>query len=156
MADVDTGKYTQSGLANAVRNRTAQLYREIKKGRDKSWSKDEVALIRRMAKGGSNSATVNLLAKLAPRGVISATLPQTAGGLATLGLGPAGLLINAAAPLAGHIAGKAADRGAMTAAMALRDAAARGFVQKLPQLANHLRPAIGGLTAGTTGLTLPR
>lgn len=156
LADVDTGKYTQSGMANTIRQRTAQLYRDIKKGRNSSsWSKDEIALIRQMAKGGSNSKTVNLLSKLAPRGVISAGLPQTIGGLLSIGVGPAGLLVNAAAPSIGYIAGTVADRGALAAANSLRDAAARGFVAKAPQLPSlspYVRPLIGGGVAGTTSI----
>ncbi|MDQ0998081.1 hypothetical protein QFZ34_003263 [Phyllobacterium ifriqiyense] len=153
LADVDTGKYTQSGMANTIRQRMSQLYSQIKKGKATSgWSHDEIALIRQMAKGGSNSQMVNWLSKLAPRGVISASLPQTVGATSTLALGPAGLLINAAAPIAGHLAGRAADRGAVTAANSLRDAAARGFVYRAPQLPNHLRRAISGATAGATEL----
>jgi hypothetical protein len=156
LADVDTGKYTQSGMSNTIRQRMAQLYRQIKKGQDKSWSKDEVALIRQMAKGGSNSQMVNWISKFAPRGIVSAGLGQMMGAGATAALGPIGLGLNVAIPAAGAIAGRAADRGAMGAATALRDAAARGFVQKLPKLANHLRPAVGGLTAGTLELIQSR
>jgi len=153
LADVDTGQYTQSGMANTIRLRMKSLYKQIKNGKsDSAWTKDEIAIIRTMAKGGSNSKTVNFLAKFAPRGVISATLPQTLGGLSTMVLGPAGFAMGPAVSAIGHVAGNAADRGAIGAATALRDAAARGYVQQLPQLPNYLRPLISGATAGAVGM----
>jgi hypothetical protein len=126
-ADVNgSGQYTQSGLANAVRREMNTLYKAIKKGTSKGWTQEEIGLIRQMAKGGSNSQVVNLLAKFAPRGVVSAI-----GGFA---LGGPGLT------LGGHIAGKMADRGAATAATTLRDAVASGVMPKpiVPQIASKL------------------
>lgn len=115
-----TGQYTQSGVANAVRREMETLYKSIQKGRVKGFTPQEIALVRQMAKGGSNSKIVNLLAKFAPRGVVSAI-----GGFA-LG-GPA-------LTLAGHVAGNMADKGALTAANTLRDATASGIVNKFPAL----------------------
>lgn len=153
LADVDTGKYTQSGAANTIRQRMAQLYRNKKQ--IGIFNKEEQELIRQMAKGGSSSQILNWAAKLAPRGVVSAGLGQLMGASATAAMGPAGLALNVAIPAVGTMAARNADKGALSAANALRDAAARGFVQKLPQLPNYLRPAIGGLAAGTTGV-MPR
>jgi hypothetical protein len=152
-ADVDQGKYTQSGLANAIRNRSAQLYRQIAKGQVKGFTTEEVALIRQMAKGGSPSQIVNWLAKLAPRGVVSAALGQLMGASATAALGPAGMALNVGIPAAGALAAKSADKAALQAGNTLRDAAARGYVWRPPALPNKAMPFIGGATAGTTGLT---
>jgi hypothetical protein len=156
LADVDTGKYTQSGMANTIRQRMSQLYREIKKGRsDSAWTKDEIALIRQMAKGGSNSQMVNWLAKLSPKGAVSIIphlITAVGGGAA---LGPAGAALAAPLAVGGYVAGQVADRGAVSAANALRDAAARGFVPKVPQLpslAPLLRPVIGGGISGVTSI----
>lgn len=139
-ADVDVGQYTQSGMANAIRKRMDALYKQIAKGQEKGFTREEVALIRKMAKGGSNSQMVNWLAKFAPRGVVSSVLGVQLGG-------PAGLAV----PAVGAVAGRMADKGAMGAATALRDAAARGFVPQMPQLPNKLMPLIPGTIEASTG-----
>ena len=121
-AGVDgAGKYTQSGFANAVRREMNTLYKSIKKGKAPGWSKEEVALIRQMARGGSNSRMVNLLAKFDPKGPVSILGGQFVGS-AIPGFG------NVAVPLAGLAAGRAADKGAMVAAERLRSGAATGSV----------------------------
>jgi hypothetical protein len=119
MADVKTGKYTQSGLANAVKQEMQALYKAIQKGKEKGWTKEEIALIRQMAKGGSPSSVVNLLAKFAPRGVVSFGAGQVVGSMIP---GAGNILL----PLGGEVAARAADRGAMQAAQSLRTAAATG------------------------------
>lgn len=136
------GRYTQSGLANAIRREMTALHKSILKGRTKGYSEDEIALIRQMAKGGSNSQMVNLLAKFAPRGVLS-----TIGGY-TLG-GP-GLMAGA------YVAGKMADRGALNAAERLRDAVARGHTIQVPQLPNVARELIGASGEGGAAMMMPR
>jgi hypothetical protein len=147
MAEVNgAGKYTQSGFANAVRQEMRALYKSIQKGREKGWTKEEIALIRQMAQGGSNSKIVNLFAKFAPRGVGSIAAGQFVGS-ALPGMG------NILMPMAGHIAGEAADRGAMAAAQALRTGAATGTVPRVPrQLAQGVAPFIGGATAANMGV----
>lgn len=152
LADVDTGRYTQSGMANTIRQRMSNLYKEIKKGTDKSWTAEEVKLIRQMAKGGSQSQMVNWLAKLAPRGAVSIMSSMGTAGLGGAAAGPMGMLAGVPVAAGGFLAGRAADRGAMSAANTLRDAAARGHVLPQIQLPNYLRPAIGGATAGAIGL----
>jgi hypothetical protein len=125
LADVDgTGKYTQSGFANAVRREMRTLYKSIKKGKENGWAPEEIALIRQMARGGSTSRTVNLMAKFAPRGPMSIVLGQ-AFGSALPGIG------NVALPLAGHVAGQAADRAALSAASRIRDTAVTGALPSL-------------------------
>jgi tellurite resistance protein len=143
-ADVATGKYTQSQMANTIRQKMAQLYRN--KPKLNGFTKDEQALIRQMAKGGSNSKVINLFAKFAPRGVVSALAGPALGGAVA---GPAGAV---AAPIVGHMAGRAADRGAMAAANQLRDAAARGFIPRPPQLPNQLAPLIPAAVETSTGI----
>jgi hypothetical protein len=147
MAEVNgAGKYTQSGFANAVRQEMRALYKAIQKGRERGWTKQEVALIRQMASGGSNSKIVNLFAKFAPRGVGSIAAGQFVGS-ALPGMG------NILMPLAGHVAGEAADRGAMAAAQALRTGAATGTAPTVPrQLARGVAPFIGGATAANMGV----
>lgn len=146
LAEVDaSGKYTQSGLANSIRQRSASLYRDIKKNGSQGFTADEVKLIRQMAAGGSNSRMINLLAKFAPRGVVSAlagpALGSTVGGV----VGGVGL------PLAGHVAGKMADKGALAAANTLRDAAARGYMLQPLLGPNKLAPLIPTASEASTG-----
>lgn len=150
-ADVDgQGRYTQSGFANAIKNQMNALYKKIAKGTERGWSPEEVALIRQMASGGSTSRLVNLMAKFSPRGVISilGSIGSGAGvdfatgipGLATVGL-----------PLAGKVAGNAADKAALQAGQTLRNATAMGVTPQIarPQMIpNRLTPLIPGSTAG--------
>lgn len=153
MADVDTGQYTQSGAANTIRRRFKSLYADIMKGREKGWTKEEVDLIRQIAKGGSNSQMVNLLAKLAPRGVVSAGV----GGIAGTSLG--GPIGGAAVLAAGDIAARVADRGAINAAQSVRNAAASGMAPVTPNGQNNLirfiPGAVIGVQEGSRGLLQP-
>lgn len=138
LADVKTGQYTQSGFANAIKTQMRQLYANIQKGKAQGWTKEEVDLIRQMAKGGSPSTLTNIFAKFAPRGVVSIAGGQLVGSTVPV-------VGNFAVPIAGHLAGKAADRGAMAAAETLRNAAAAGVSPKaLPQVPNKLMPLIPG------------
>jgi hypothetical protein len=144
-AGVDaSGKYTQSGFANAVRREMNALYKQIKKGKAQGWTKEEVELIRQMASGGSQSRLVNLFAKFAPRGVVSIGAGQVVGSM----LPGAG---NIMMPIAGHVAGEAADRGAMQAAQALRTGAATGQIPVVPRLPNRSFPFIPGTSAASMG-----
>jgi len=145
MADVDgAGKYTQSGFANAVRREMRTLYKSIKKGKAPGWAPEEVALIRQMARGGSNSRLVNLMAKFDPKGVVSILGGQLVGS-AVPGIG------NVALPLGGYAAGRAADKAAMAAAERIRSGAA-GVIQKFPALPNLGMPFIPGAGAASTGI----
>lgn len=136
--DVKTGQYTQSGIANAIRTVMRQTY--FNKSILSQFSKEEQALIRQMAKGGSNSAVVNLLAKFAPRGPVSAAV-STMLGNATMG--PAGFVIG---PAIGQAAAKSADRGAAKALEILRTSAATGG-------AGNATPALPG--RGSNALIAP-
>ncbi|GAA4108934.1 hypothetical protein ACFFTN_01525 [Aminobacter aganoensis] len=132
-----SGKYTQSGFANAVRSEMESLYTQIQKGKVKGFSDAEVSLIRQMAKGGSPSKVVNALSKFAPRGPVSITLGQLVGSMF-----PGG---NIVVPLAGAAAGAAKDRAALTAVERLRDGVVTGgSTATAPALPNHARPFIAG------------
>ena len=147
MAEVKgNGMYTQSGVANAIKNEMKPLYKRIVSGKEAGWSKEEIALIRQMAMGGSNSKLVNLFAKFAPRGVVSIAGGQFIGS-ALPGAG------NVLVPLAGHVAGEAADRGAIAAAQALRSGAATGMRPVVPrQVTNKAAPFIGAGVSASTGV----
>lgn len=145
MADVKTGQYTQSGFANAIKNEMRTLYKQIQKGKAQGWTKEEIALIRQMASGGSTSSIVNLFSKFAPRGVVSIASGQLVGSMMP-GVG------NILMPMAGHVAGEAADRGAMQAAQTLRRAAATGQAPAIPpRLPNRGFPFIPGTSAASMG-----
>lgn len=141
-ADMDgTGKYTQSGFANAIRQEMKTLYKAIKRGKEQGWTDGEIALIRQMASGGSSSRLVNLFAKFAPRGVVS-----IAAGSMLPGSG--------AAMIGGHLAGEAADRGAMAAARALSGGVATGQAlgaRTVKDAPKWLRPFIPAAIEATYG-----
>lgn len=145
MADVKTGQYTQSGLANAIKTEMRALYKEIQKGKAQGWTKEEIALIRQMARGGSPNAAVNLLSKFAPRGVVSFGAGQVVGSMLP---GAGNLML----PIGGEVAARAADRGAMQAAQSLRTAAATGQAPAaIPRLPNRGVPFIPGVNAASMG-----
>lgn len=145
-AEVDgAGKYTQSGFANAIVKEMRSLYKQIGKGKAaQNWSKEEIALIRQMAMGGSNSRVVNLFAKLAPRGVVSFMLGQIGGSVVPF----AG---NVAVPLAGEVAARAADRGALQAAQTLQRGIPAGSIPQVPFLPNRMTPLIPGAIEASRG-----
>lgn len=123
MADVKTGRYTQSGLANTIRQQAEKLYVQIKNGKARGFSPDEIALVRKMAKGGDVGALTRFIAKMNPKGVISSFLPGSGGASAGAAIGtaiggPAGGMVGggigaALPPLAGKIAAGQAERAAI-------------------------------------------
>lgn len=143
MADVRTGQYTQSGVANTITKEFRTLYKSIQKGRVRGFTPDEVAAIRQMAKGGSSSMMVRLFAKFAPRGVVSIGMGQAVGSMLP-GIG------NIAVPLAGHAAGQMADRAALAGAQSIRNAVASGAPLAVPRIAQNTAPFIAGAAAGST------
>lgn len=143
MADVRTGQYTQSGVANTITKEFRTLYKSIQKGRVRGFNADEVAAIRQMAKGGSSSMMVRLFAKFAPRGVVSIGMGQAVGSMLP-GIG------NIAVPLAGHAAGQMADRAAVAGAQTIRNAVASGAPLAVPRIAKNTAPFIAGGVAAST------
>lgn len=123
LSDMKTGQYTQSGIANAVRQKMASLYTQIQSGKVRGFSDEEIGMIRRMAKGGSASKILDTLARFAPRGPVSITLGQIVGGMI-----PGG---NYAVPIAGAAAAAAKDRAAISAAETLMETI-RGRAPAMP------------------------
>lgn len=139
LADVKSSKYSQSGMQNAIRDKASQLYTQIVKGKEKSFTAEEVALIRQLAKGEMTPKLVNWIGKLAPRGVVSLGLGVGAG--SALG-GPVGAAIPG---ILGFGAANMADRAAVGGFNALRNAAASGQAPVLKAITNKTVPLIGPL-----------
>lgn len=142
LSDVDSAKYSQSGMTNAIRLKAKQLYTRIATGKEKGFTEAETALIRKLAKGEMTPAVVNWVAKFAPRGVISFG--------AGVGLGGAvGGPVGAAVPgMIGFGAGQISDRAAIGGVTALRNAAASGQAPVLGAITNRTVPFIGGASSG--------
>lgn len=135
-ADRGTGKYTQSGVANTIRQQAESLYKQIIKGKAKGFSTDEIALIRKMAKSEDVSIATRWLAKFAGRGPVAAGMGGGLGGGAGAAIGgllagPPGAAIGgviggAAVPTAGMIAANSADKAAARSLGRLASSAAYG------------------------------
>lgn len=143
---VGAGKFTQSGFNNALTTEMRKLYKAIQKGTERGWTPQEIALIRQMASGGSNSKMINLFAKFAPRGPVSALAGAAIGSL--LPLPP--IVGQLALPAIGHVAGRMAERGARQAGETLRSGVASGVAPRfISQPATNLSPLIpAGIQAG--------
>lgn len=148
-ADIDTGQYTQSGLANTIGRNFKGFYKKIQKDPKLKglFTDEEIAAIRDLGAGKMTGPGQRLLAKFAPRGVVSSILGM-------LPAASTGNPIALALPAAGHFAAKSADKAALKGAQALRDNVARGYTQQLPPLPNYHRqlvPIVGqgsGIWAG--------
>jgi hypothetical protein len=130
------GQYTQSGFANAIRSEMKSLYKKIKTGKEKGFSKEEVELIRKMASGGTSGAIMRLFSKFAPRGVVSFGVGQGVGSMI-----PGG---NILIPGAGHFAAQNVDNAMVRAGEALRTSAATGQMPAgaLGQVASSTAPKL--------------
>ena len=158
LADVKSARYTQSGMANALRDKASNLYTKIQNGTEKGFTAQEIAIVRGLAKGEHSGVVKTWLAKFAPRGPVSGGIGAGIGG--TVGSfigGPVGGAIGMAVPgSVGYVAGRSVDKAATKMALGLRDLAARGG-SAIPQsvinkLAKYATPA--AITA--TGLLSPR
>lgn len=144
-ADVNaTGKFTQSGMANAIRQEMKSLYKRIKTGKERGFTKEETELIRKMASGKTSGAIMRLFGKFAPRGVISAGAGSALGSMA--GVGPF------VGPAVGHMAAQGVDSAMIGAASNLKNAAAAGVAPVLPQIAKGTTPFILPGAEMATGL----
>lgn len=131
IADLKTGQYTQAQIAHTVALKFRQLYEKYSaRGADKLFSKEELAIMREIGKGNTSSKTVNLLKKLAPRGVVSAAL---GGMIGNATMGPAGVVI---APAIGEAAQRMANKQAMGAAERFMGDISR----KMPPIKPNYRP----------------
>lgn len=131
LADVKAqGQLTQSGQANALRQKFNQLYTQIKKKKVNTFTPEEVEIIREMAAGNFTPKSVSWLKRLAPNGPVSIAAGQFIGSF----FGPAGQI---GVPLLGHVSAEAANNAAQTTAQRLRDAVASG-AQKTSPVASTL------------------
>jgi hypothetical protein len=148
LADVKSAKYSQSGMQNAIREKASQLYTQIVKGKEKSFTGEEVSLIRQLAKGQMTPKVVNWLGKFAPRGVVSTGAGSAVGGLLGSAFGPVGTAVGMATPgIVGFGAANIADRAAVGGFSALRNAAATGQAPVLKAITNKTVPLIGSLSS---------
>lgn len=156
LADVKSGRYSQSGMENALRDKASQLYTQIVKGKVKGFTGEEVGLIRKLAKAETSPALLKWVAKFAPRGPVSVGIGAGVGGTigTTIG-GPVGGAIGMAAPgMAGYGAAKLVDREALRTIDAVRNAAASGNAPVLKAISNRALPLIGPLASGLSSQAL--
>lgn len=71
LAGIDAGDFTGAGFENKLRIRFRQLARSIEQGRERGFTPDEVALINRVARGGTVDNIFRMVGKAAPTGIVS-------------------------------------------------------------------------------------
>lgn len=152
LADVKSGRYSQSGVENALRDKASQLYTQIVKGKEKSFTKEEVELIRQLAKAETSPKLLKWVAKFAPRGVVSAGLGTGIGAsIGTTLAGPVGGAVGFAVPGAlGMGAANLVDRSALNTMRSLTSAAATGnapVTRQISQAVNPLLQPLGSISA---------
>ena len=143
-ADLDTGQYTQSELSQTIAKRFRELYRSETKSGSPTFNLNELAIIRDIGQAKTQSAILNGLKKLAPRGVVSAAL---GGMIGNATMGPVGMIV---APAIGEAALRASNRAAVRGAQNFIGDVSRGWLPALPPPGPNIRPFIPGLT-GTAG-----
>jgi len=157
LADVKSGRHSQSGMENAVRDKASQLYTRIVNRQERSFTPEETALIRQLARGNSSPALVKWVAKFAPRGVVSAGAGAAVGSAIGGIFGPVGAAIGFATPGAvGHLAAGSVDRAANRSLHALQTAAATGNAPVLGAISNRINPLIAPVTSGTASQVMRR
>lgn len=147
-ADLDTTKYTQSGLSQTIVNNFKRLAKDQQKMA--MFTPEERTQIISIVQGNPTERALRWLGKLAPRGVVSAAAGTALGSAA---LGPAGYVLG---PAAGQAAAIASDRMAAQGVRQLQDTIQRGSAAQLPALPNWLIPLLpAGLeTSMGTGRSL--
>lgn len=70
-AELNAGRYSQSGIENALRQEFRSLSRKIINGQARGFSPEEVEAIRRVADGGPLENFFRMVGKAAPRGPVS-------------------------------------------------------------------------------------
>lgn len=144
---VENAKNSASGFENGVINEFRSLARNPK--RMGKFSKEEQKMVRGLIRRANVHGGLRAIGYLSPKSPLGAAV------LGAMGIGsgivPAAMV--AGTGMASRAAATALTRGKLGN---LQAAVANGSIPQLPQLPNYLRPAIGGLTAGTTGLALPR
>lgn len=150
LADVKSGRYSQSGMENAIRDKASQLYTRIVKRQETSFTPQETELIRQLARGNSSPALLKWVAKFAPRGIVSAGLGTGIGASVGSALGgPVGGAIGFAVPGAvGTVAARSVDNAAQRTLHAIQSAAASGNAPVLGAISNRINPLIAPVTSG--------
>lgn len=155
LADVKSGRYSQSGMENALRDKASQLYTQIVKGKVKGFTAEETRVIRQLAKAETSGAVTKWLAKFAPRGPVSAGMGASIGGLIGSAFGPVGTAVGMATPGAvGYVAGKSVDQTALRAIDAVRNATASGRAPVLNAITNRTLPWLAPLASGVSNQVL--
>jgi hypothetical protein len=155
LAEVKSGRYSQSGMENALRDKASQLYTQIKKGTVKGFTGEEIGLIRKLAKAETSPALTKWVAKFAPRGPVSLGTGSAIGGMIGSWFGPVGTAVGMATPgVAGYGAAKLVDRAALQSINAVRNAAASGNAPVLKAISNRALPLIGPLASGLSSQAL--
>ena len=117
--------YTQSGMENALRRKLVNLADNPKKLR--AFTKEEQAIIKSTAKGGSIQNALRFIGKLAPTGVVSGGV--SVGGGALIGGTPGAVIV----PVVGSLARKGAEQIGLRNIEQLRNRLALGY-QPIPQV----------------------
>jgi hypothetical protein len=155
LADVKSGRYSQSGMENALRDKASQLYTQIVKGKVKGFTGDEIKYIRQLAKAETSPALTKWLAKFAPRGPVSAGVGASVGGMVGSMFGPVGTAVGMATPgIVGMGAARSVDNAALRTIEAVRNAAASGNAPVLKAISNRAMPLIGPLASGVSSQAL--
>lgn len=136
---------TRTGLENAIRNEFQALDRQIIKGQLKGLTKAEISAIRHAARGGKVENILRYFGKLAPSGVVSASL----GGGTAFGIGTA---LGGGNPMIGAMAaGGTMGTGLLSKSLATQMAIANAERAALTArnggaaLAPKVKPAVGAL-----------
>lgn len=75
------GKFSQSGLENAIRTEFRNLAIKIEKGQEYGWTQSEVGQINKIANGGDLENALRFIGRFAPKGIVSmsaSSIPATA------------------------------------------------------------------------------
>jgi hypothetical protein len=113
LAGIDADDFTGAGFENKLRIRFRQLSRRIEQGKEKGFTPEEVAAIKKVAAGGPVENLYRLVGKMAPTGVVSAGIGAGIGGMA---FGPAGFFgVPAVGALGRHLATRSTIRNAQDA-----------------------------------------
>lgn len=148
-ADLDTGQYTQAELSQTIAKRFRQLYRSEVNNGSKLFNQQELEIIRDIGQAKTQSAILNGLKKLAPRGVVSAAL-----GAGVLGsMFPGG---NFVVPAVGEAALRMSNNAASKSAQTFVDDVSRGVMPTLLPKPSRIQPLIPGISGTAGGLTQRR
>lgn len=150
-AELNAGRYSQSGMENALRQEFRALSRKIVNGQARGFSAEEAEAIRQVADGGTMANFFQRIGKWAPTGPVSAGLGG--GGAAIAGLATGNPLLAAGgAALMGTGAGSRAVATALTknAAQHANNLARVGGSSNLPAIQSVPMNALTSLIAANS------